>query len=486
MIGRTVRVFWPVDQQWYSGLVTKYNESTDEHFLLYSDGDTEWVKIGDNANGGGPPTSHNSHTPFPSNTNTHGQGEKTHPAQRNVGPYPSMDQESASHSQILAGMKLGMIHSSQGPVNRGVGGGDGVFSHPINHGVRIPNHPAPYSPFMPPPPPTTVTIPVPFAHHPSSFVRQQGQGQNPVQFNGQPPRYLHEQQFVTPPHPSMATQPYQNNMPVSNMEFHRSTSYTNGPYQSDPMISRLPSESYPRGPPFTSTAHHSMTGPVPQQGNPQNLSYSGSMKFPLGPMVSNNMGTFPSGPISYPQGPMISNNMSNNFPNRAFHPVPRPPTHYTQNPEPQMIAQPASLNGPPMYYPRGPGPIISDNMPTVPNRTIYHNQPQIAVGPDTGTDSKIQSLQQQQPLPQKGSKRLETGVDEGTDYYSTLKYGKRKAGTRPWTKQEDEVLLDMVDKFKGLPVKWPIVSEKLPARTGKQCRERYVNCSIYIFIGCLE
>jgi hypothetical protein len=183
---------------------------------------------------------------------------------------------------------------------------------------------------------------------------------------------------------------------------------------------------------------------------------------------------------------MISNNMSNNFPNRAFHPVPRPPTHYTQNPEPQMIAQPASLNGPPMYYPRGPGPIISDNMPTVPNRTIYHNQPQIAVGPDTGTDSKIQSLQQQQPLPQKGSKRLETGVDEGTDYYSTLKYGKRKAGTRPWTKQEDEVLLDMVDKFKGLPVKWPIVSEKLPARTGKQCRERYVNCSIYIFIGCLE
>ena len=48
MIGKKVRVFWPVDESWYTGTVQKYDSSTGEHLLQYHDGDTEWVKIGEN------------------------------------------------------------------------------------------------------------------------------------------------------------------------------------------------------------------------------------------------------------------------------------------------------------------------------------------------------------------------------------------------------------------------------------------------------
>lgn len=48
MIGKKVRVFWPVDEQWYVGIVQQFDRSTGEHLLCYPDGDTEWVKIGEN------------------------------------------------------------------------------------------------------------------------------------------------------------------------------------------------------------------------------------------------------------------------------------------------------------------------------------------------------------------------------------------------------------------------------------------------------
>lgn len=47
MIGKNVRVFWPVDNSWYIGIVQQYDASTGEHLLKYEDDDTEWVKIGE-------------------------------------------------------------------------------------------------------------------------------------------------------------------------------------------------------------------------------------------------------------------------------------------------------------------------------------------------------------------------------------------------------------------------------------------------------
>jgi len=59
MIGKKVRVFWPVDSSWYTGTVQEYDSSTGDHLLKYQDGDTEWVKIGENntAAGGSSPMS---------------------------------------------------------------------------------------------------------------------------------------------------------------------------------------------------------------------------------------------------------------------------------------------------------------------------------------------------------------------------------------------------------------------------------------------
>ncbi len=52
MIGRKVKVFWPVDERWYEGVVEEYNQAMGEHKLRYKDGDIEWVKIGEMAGPG--------------------------------------------------------------------------------------------------------------------------------------------------------------------------------------------------------------------------------------------------------------------------------------------------------------------------------------------------------------------------------------------------------------------------------------------------
>jgi hypothetical protein len=54
MIGKKVRVFWPVDESWYTGTVKQFDAGTGEHLLEYPDGDTEWVKIGEGGKGPSP------------------------------------------------------------------------------------------------------------------------------------------------------------------------------------------------------------------------------------------------------------------------------------------------------------------------------------------------------------------------------------------------------------------------------------------------
>ena len=63
--------------------------------------------------------------------------------------------------------------------------------------------------------------------------------------------------------------------------------------------------------------------------------------------------------------------------------------------------------------------------------------------------------------------------DQGSPSASE-KGGRRKAGPKVWTKEEDNMLLSMVQSMR-MPMKWSIVAQQMPDRTGKQCRERYVN-----------
>mmetsp|Transcript_244 Transcript_244/g.305 ORF Transcript_244/g.305 Transcript_244/m.305 type:complete len:806 (-) Transcript_244:301-2718(-) len=45
----------------------------------------------------------------------------------------------------------------------------------------------------------------------------------------------------------------------------------------------------------------------------------------------------------------------------------------------------------------------------------------------------------------------------------------------PWTKEEDAVVLEMVQRYGVGKVKWSAIAAKLPGRIGKQCRERWHN-----------
>lgn len=52
--------------------------------------------------------------------------------------------------------------------------------------------------------------------------------------------------------------------------------------------------------------------------------------------------------------------------------------------------------------------------------------------------------------------------------------GKSSAPTKgPWTKEEDELLIQLVNKYG--PKQWSVVASHLNGRTGKQCRERWIN-----------
>ena len=44
---------------------------------------------------------------------------------------------------------------------------------------------------------------------------------------------------------------------------------------------------------------------------------------------------------------------------------------------------------------------------------------------------------------------------------------------RPWTKEEDEKILYLVNK--DGPQNWRLIAKDLPGRIGKQCRERWHN-----------
>ena len=47
------------------------------------------------------------------------------------------------------------------------------------------------------------------------------------------------------------------------------------------------------------------------------------------------------------------------------------------------------------------------------------------------------------------------------------------ASKAPWSPEEDVVLIQLVEKIG--PQKWSMISDYLPARQGKQCRERWHN-----------
>lgn len=45
LLGMACRLFWPLEQRWFNGRVTKYNHAKHKHRILYDDGDHEWINV---------------------------------------------------------------------------------------------------------------------------------------------------------------------------------------------------------------------------------------------------------------------------------------------------------------------------------------------------------------------------------------------------------------------------------------------------------
>lgn len=45
LLGLSCRVFWQLEQQWFTGSITRYNRSKDKHRIEYEDGDHDWLAV---------------------------------------------------------------------------------------------------------------------------------------------------------------------------------------------------------------------------------------------------------------------------------------------------------------------------------------------------------------------------------------------------------------------------------------------------------
>jgi hypothetical protein len=43
LIGQSCKVFWPLDDEWYTGVVGDYNDHTHKHLITYEDSEEEWI-----------------------------------------------------------------------------------------------------------------------------------------------------------------------------------------------------------------------------------------------------------------------------------------------------------------------------------------------------------------------------------------------------------------------------------------------------------
>lgn len=186
-----------------------------------------------------------------------------------------------------------------------------------------------------------------------------------------------------------------------------------------------------------SQSGYPMDVPPPQQQQPQQPTVSPDHKWQPGDPPSQRMSGH-QGYSRHPYPPSSSSQSSLYHMSHPYHPgqhAPYSPYHPSQH---VHNGGPLPPGGPYGY----PPPVMG--------------VPPGSVGPHGGPEPPGKPLNQQSPSPTSGSG------------------GKRKNGPKAWTKEEDALLLSIVQSMR-MPMKWSIVAQSLPERTGKQCRERYVN-----------
>ncbi|KAL3805570.1 hypothetical protein HJC23_005814 [Cyclotella cryptica] len=405
MTGKKVRVFWPVDSQWYIAQVQEYDVKSGEHLLRYPDGDTEWVRIGEDH------TTNTSYNEYCSSLKGgeanalqggvsfafsglgarsmsqgfgpgHGNGETVEPLKKDPLQQLHLDRSASSMSSFGFNAAIGRQHSFHR---------DGNFQYsqtalpPFQ--ILSPNYTHSFSSRRGDETGTKTA-----AQHTDRSAAHRG-----------PPPYLYGSRSESwDRHPPPHHNPYRTHA---------------HPYDA----SRGPDRSYPPYPYEHPHPYHRARGNEKPEVRGENPPY-----YP----------THPSYPVHHPS----HNGRPDPQAWRAQHSQHYPPSYYDGHP--------------PMYsYPGSHPPAPANSEPQL-------ISPATPDGP--ATDSQPQSAEsapeQPPPLPPISN------ADK-----------QKKAATIAWTKDEDEHLLDMVFEMKH-PLKWSVIAQNLGTnRTGKQCRERYVN-----------
>jgi len=349
MIGKKVRVFWPVDNSWYIGTVQQYNASTGEHLLKYEDDDTEWVQIGESNTTMNPSDLHPQHPhlsiPRPGVVPSQSNGIVTRPQSSSA---QVETKSSTTSATVSADGNTAQADTNPNKNSRAELSSSNVVS--------------------------SVTSTTKTSEPQSTNVTATGPGTGTeTTSNALHPSY---RSYGSVPPPGSAYAP-----PSSSGQHH------------------LPSH----------LSHHQSHHP-----------HHGYGHGPGGPPTSSSLYGGPGGYSSSSHGH-----------------VPTLPVGYG--------------------YPGHHGMAVPQRHGSTATVPSHH------YGGIHGHPPHPHRLESASPIPTvPGS----GGIASGN--------GKRKTGPKAWTKEEDSLLLSIVQSMR-IPMKWSLVAQNLPERTGKQCRERYVN-----------
>jgi len=349
VIGKKVRVFWPVDHSWYIGTVQQYNAASGEHLLKYEDDDTEWVQIGESNTTMNPSDLHPQHLPP--------NQPQTVVVQSQSNGIVTMPETSSSSIETKIETTSTAVsvdgNAAQTDTNPKKNSGIPSSSKILPNVTSAANTSEPQSARLPATGPGSGTETSSNALHPS--YRPYG---------------------AVPP----------------------------------------PGSAYP--PPSTSGQHHLPPHLSHHQSHHPHHGYSHGLGGPPQPPSSLYGGPGGFSSASHGHGPTLS--VGYGYP--GHHGMGGPQRHGS------------SATALPHHY-----------------------------GGIHGHPSHPHGLQGAPPA------TAAPGSGKGASGN-----GKKKTGPKAWTKEEDSLLLSIVQSMR-IPMKWSLVAQNLSERTGKQCRERYVN-----------
>jgi len=427
MIGKKVRVFWPLDEQWYVGVVQRYDHNSGEHLLTYPDGDTEWVKIGDSpsniaaAQADMLAASQSNHTP-PQKQHKHSPNAQSGgplPVTPGAGGRSSMGEMPSSTSQ---GQQDQMMEYSMQQSRSG---------HHYDNTKQQQSYDRSQS---------LQKLHASQKEHLSAISNNRIQSQEHASNLGNSSPDSQTKQHHGRPHGPGTSQSHGHMHGQTNKQL--STSGNNP--QSSPPSMPSDAQSYSHG--YSSSASH----PV---GNGGDWHSNVSQGAPVQPTSPNQQNIAPGSQRSSQQHQSHTSQSEGTHVNSMPSYMPGPHNHSMSGP-PQMGYHHGGMQQQPMH-PYGPSPGGPPQPYLLPRPYMYHPG---GVGGGMMQTQDLHVKDENNPA--------ESGNSNGLP--------KRKSGPKTWTKEEDAILLNMVQSMR-MPMKWSIVAQSMPDRTGKQCRERYVN-----------